>query len=81
MMVELDDARIDAYASELLDLDRALENLGRRNPRHMQVVECRFFGGMSVEETAEALGVSERTIKADWALARAWLYKALDKAS
>ena len=80
MMVELENESVDAYASELLDLDRALEDLGRRNPRHMQVVECRFFGGMSVEETAEALGVSERTIKADWALARAWLFQALDKA-
>ena len=79
MMVELEDERVDAYASELLDLDRALEDLGRRKPRHMQVVECRFFGGMSVEETAEALGVSERTIKADWALARAWLFQTLDK--
>jgi DNA-directed RNA polymerase specialized sigma24 family protein len=59
-------------------LDRALEDLGRRNPRHMQVVECRFFGGMSVVETAAALDVSPRTIKADWALARAWLFRVLD---
>jgi DNA-directed RNA polymerase specialized sigma24 family protein len=41
------------------------------------VVECRYFGGMSVEETAEALGISPRTVKYDWALARAWLYNAL----
>jgi DNA-directed RNA polymerase specialized sigma24 family protein len=41
------------------------------------VVECRFFGGMSVEDTATALGVSPRTVKADWALARAWLHDAL----
>lgn len=71
--------RVDTYASELLDLDRALEDLGARNPRHMRVVECRFFGGMSVEETAAALDVSERTVKADWALARAWLYRVLSK--
>jgi RNA polymerase sigma-70 factor (ECF subfamily) len=45
----------------------------------VQVVECRFFGGMSVEETAVALGVSARTIKADWALARAWLHQVLDR--
>ena len=44
----------------------------------MQVVECRFFGGMSVEETAMALGVSPWTIKTDWALARAWLFETLD---
>jgi RNA polymerase sigma factor (TIGR02999 family) len=80
MRVEWEDGRVDAYASELLDLERALEDLGRRNPRHMQVVECRFFGGMSVEQTAEALGMSERTIKADWALARAWLFQILNQA-
>lgn len=74
-----DTESVDAYASELLDLDRALQDLGRRNPRHMQVVECRFFGGMSVEETAAALDVSARTVKADWALARAWLYRVLDR--
>jgi len=79
MTVDWEGERVDAYASELLDLNRALEDLGRRNPRHMQVVECRFFGGMSVEETAVALDVSARTIKADWALARAWLYRVLDR--
>lgn len=79
MSVDWEGERVDAYASELLDLDRALEDLGRRNQRHMQVVECRFFGGMSVEETAVALDVSARTIKADWALARAWLYQVLGR--
>jgi RNA polymerase sigma factor (TIGR02999 family) len=74
-----DGLAVDAYASDLLDLDRALEELKLRNPRHVQVVECRFFGGMSVEETAAALDVSPRTIKADWALARAWLYRVLRK--
>jgi RNA polymerase sigma factor (sigma-70 family) len=68
---------VDAYASELLDLNRALEKLELRNPRQMRVVECRFFGGLSVEETATALGVSPRTVKGDWALARAWLYRVL----
>ena len=66
--------QVDAYASDLLDLDEALQDLGRRNPRQMRVVECRFFGGMSVTETATALGVSERTVKSDWSFARAWLY-------
>jgi RNA polymerase sigma factor (TIGR02999 family) len=79
MSVDWEGERVEAYASELLDLDRALEDLGRRNQRHVQVVECRFFGGMSVEETAVALGVSARTIKADWALARAWLHQVLDR--
>ena len=68
---------VDAYAHELLDLDVAMQELERRNPRFARVVECRFFGGMSVEDTAEALGVSPRTVKSDWAMARAWLYDAL----
>jgi RNA polymerase sigma factor (TIGR02999 family) len=68
---------VDAYAHELLDLDAALDALERRNARHARVVECRFFGGMNVEDTAEALGVSPRTVKSDWALARAWLYDTL----
>jgi RNA polymerase sigma-70 factor, ECF subfamily len=68
---------VDAYASELLDLDRALRALEERHPRHGRVVECRYFGGLSVEETAAALEVSPRTVKSDWALARAWLHAAL----
>jgi RNA polymerase sigma-70 factor, ECF subfamily len=68
---------VDEFAAELLDLDRALEQLAALNPRHAQVVECRFFAEMSVEETAAALNVSSRTVKYDWALARAWLYNAL----
>lgn len=68
---------VDAFAAEVLDLDRALEELAERNPRHAQVVECRFFGGLGVDETAAALGVSPRTVKHDWALARAWLFERL----
>lgn len=68
---------VDAYAAELLDLDRALSDLEGRSPRQARVVECRFFGGLSVEETAAALDVSPRTVKSDWALARAWLFDAL----
>ena len=70
-------ASVEAYAHQLLGLDDALRRLDARNPRHARVVECRFFGGMSVEDTAEALGVSPRTVKSDWALARAWLYDEL----
>ena len=71
-------ADADRFGTELLELDVALEELASLNPRQARVVECRFFAGMSVVETAEALEVSERTIKADWALARAWLYRRLD---
>jgi RNA polymerase sigma factor (TIGR02999 family) len=78
-VLSLDEAGIavDAFAAELVDLDRALDALAQLNPRHARVVECRFFAGMSVEQTAEALEVSPRTVKYDWALARAALYDAL----
>jgi RNA polymerase sigma-70 factor, ECF subfamily len=77
--VSLDEStgRVDAYGEHLLELDLALRELERRNPRHARTVECRFFGGMTVEDTARALGVSARTVKTDWALARAWLFDAL----
>ncbi len=67
-----------ACASDLLDLDRALDALDRENPRMARVVELRFFGGLTVEDTAQALEVSPRTVKGDWALARAWLHDALE---
>jgi RNA polymerase sigma-70 factor, ECF subfamily len=72
-----DQVAVDGYASDLLDLDRALDTLEAEHPRLARVVELRFFGGLSVEETAEALGVSPRTVKGDWALARAWLHDTL----
>jgi RNA polymerase sigma factor (TIGR02999 family) len=71
---------VDDFAVELLDLDRALDRLAEMNPRHARVVECRYFGGLSIEETAAALDVSPRTVKYDWALAKAWLYDALQPA-
>jgi len=60
-------------AEELIALDAALNRLEVLNPRHRQVVEMRYFGGLSVEETAEALNVSPITVKRDWRVARAWL--------
>jgi RNA polymerase sigma factor (TIGR02999 family) len=68
---------VDDFATELRDLDEALERLATQFPRQARVVECRFFGGLSVEETAEALELAPRTVKRDWALARAWLYREL----
>jgi RNA polymerase sigma factor (TIGR02999 family) len=61
-------------ADLLLALDEALDRLRRFDARQARVVECRFFGGMTEEETAEALGVGLRTAKRDWAKARSWLY-------
>jgi RNA polymerase sigma factor (TIGR02999 family) len=72
---------IDVPASEpgadVLAVDNALEMLSVEDPRKAQVVELRFFGGLSIDETAEALGISPRTVHSDWALARAWLYRTL----
>jgi RNA polymerase sigma factor (TIGR02999 family) len=62
-------------AETLVFLDRALQRLERHDPRRSKVVECRFFGGLSVEDTALALGISPRTVKRDWAVAQAWLYR------
>lgn len=62
---------------DLLALDEALSALARRDARLEEVVECRFFGGLSVRETADALGVSTRTVERDWTRAKAYLYHAL----
>jgi RNA polymerase sigma factor (TIGR02999 family) len=63
--------------SNLLELDEALDRLSALDPRKARVIEMRFFGGLSVEETAEALGISPETVMRDWKLARAWLYREL----
>ena len=78
-LAPLDDAAAMAVerGDELLALDEALERLAHFNGRLSRVVECRFFGGMSVEETAEALGTSPATVKRDWGVARAWLNREL----
>src|SRR5438552_8072818 len=62
---------------DLLALDDAMNALARIDPRKVQVVEMRFFGGLSVEETAQVLKVSTVTVKRDWRAARAWLYREL----
>ncbi len=65
-------------AEELLALDDALQRLEAMDERLCRVVECRYFGGLSVEETAVALDISPATVKRDWQAARAWLRVALD---
>lgn len=77
MSLDEDHAAVDAYAAELVELDDALNRLAERSPRHARVVELRYFAGLSVERTAEVLGVSARTVKSDWAMARAWLFSEL----
>jgi RNA polymerase sigma factor (TIGR02999 family) len=64
-------------AEDLIDLDQALTRLEAQNERLCRVVECRCIAGLSVEETAEALGTSPATVKRDWAFARAWLNRVL----
>jgi RNA polymerase sigma-70 factor (ECF subfamily) len=68
-------------ALDFAALDDALNALARIDPRKVQVVEMRFFGGLSVEETAEALKISTVTVKRDWRAARTWLYRELAEAS
>lgn len=63
--------------SELIALDEALEELAQAEPRQAEMIECRFFGGQSVAETAEALGVSEATLARDWRSAKAWLAQSM----
>jgi RNA polymerase sigma factor (TIGR02999 family) len=73
------DPAADEPETQVLAVDEALAALAVRYPRQAQVVECRFFGGLSVEETAEALAISPRTVKRDWSLAQAWLARELQR--
>jgi RNA polymerase sigma factor (TIGR02999 family) len=77
--VTLDDAHLaaDAEPDALLELDDALHRLAEVDPRLARVVECRFFGGLTEPETAEALGVTVRTVQRDWVKARVLLRRAL----
>jgi len=77
-MVSLDDVPLPVEeCSELVALDEALSALAAVDPRRAQMVELRFFGGLSVEETAEVLKVSVETVARDWRLAKAWLRRQL----
>ena len=72
---------VDGFAAEILDLDAALGRLEKDHPRSARVVECRYFGGMDVDQTAELLEIAPRTVDRDWALARAWLIRELGTGS
>ena len=75
----LDEAIVMAkeHAGDLLAIDELLTRLSRIDPQQVRVIEMRFFSGLSVEETAQALGISDRTVKRDWAMAKAWLQREL----
>jgi RNA polymerase sigma factor (TIGR02999 family) len=62
---------------DLMALDLALDQLARMDPQQARIVELRFFGGLTIEETAEALGISPKTVNRDWAIAKAWLHQAV----
>jgi len=81
VQVSLDEAALISQdrAAELIALDEALTSLAAIDERKCQVVEMRFFGGMSVEETAEMLNVSPITVKRDWSTAKAWLYREIGR--
>jgi RNA polymerase sigma factor (TIGR02999 family) len=81
IQVSLDETAVVSQdrAAELIALDEALTSLAAFDERKCQVVEMRFFSGMSVEETAEALNVSAITVKRDWSTAKAWLYREIGK--
>ena len=71
--VEVTEARSEA----IIALEDSLQRLEQNDPRQSRIVECRFFGGMTIEDTAEALGISPATVKRRWAMAQAWLYRDL----
>ena len=69
----------EQQSEELLALNEALERLTQIDVRQSRVVELRFFGGLTVDETAESLGMSSKTVKRDWSVARAWLHREVSK--
>jgi len=78
LSLDLLEVGVDRQADTLLAIDLALEGLTHNNPRLTRVFECRFFAGLSEEETARAVGVSVRTVQRDWAKSRAWLRRELE---
>lgn len=65
---------IPQQSGELVKLDQALDRLAQFDPRQAKIVELRFFGGLTVEETSEVMGISPKTVKRDWSVAKAWLH-------
>lgn len=71
-------AQVRAPEVNLIDLDTALRELERLEPQHSRIVELRYFAGLSIEETAAVVGVSESSVKRDWVLAKTWIRRRLD---
>jgi len=80
-VADLLDVAASEDPGEILELDDAIERLGSVDPRLEQIVRLRFYSGLSVEDTASALEISARTVRRDWAFARAWLFRELGGAS
>ena len=80
LQVTLDDgaAMTDGNAIDVVALDEALRRLAELSPRQAQIVELRYFGGLTEEQVAATLNISSRTVRRDWNVARAWLYRELD---
>jgi RNA polymerase sigma factor (TIGR02999 family) len=76
--LEDSDATVEGVTPEVLELDRALGRLEAMDPRQARIVELRFFAGLTVEETAAALGLGTATVKREWRIAKAWLQRALE---
>jgi RNA polymerase sigma-70 factor (ECF subfamily) len=74
--VPIEEASIFApeHSAEMIKLDQALEQLAKLDPRQAKIVEVRFFGGLTVEQTADLLNISPKTVKRDWSMAKAWLH-------
>ena len=77
LRLSLDEAKVSSEEknADLLSLNEALNSLAAIDPQQSRVVELRIFGGLTVEETAEALGISTRTVKREWSMAKAWLHR------
>jgi RNA polymerase sigma factor (TIGR02999 family) len=69
----------EAQGTDVVALDEALRRLAELNPRHSQIVELRYFGGLTEEQVAELMEISPRTVRRDWSLAKAWLFRELSK--
>jgi DNA-directed RNA polymerase specialized sigma24 family protein len=78
-LTDISDVPDEGRRLDLLALDRGLDGLASFDSEQSRVVELKFFGGLSIEETAEVMGISAATVKREWALAKSWLFRELSK--